>query len=117
MVATAKSRRMPAPAAPRARISARVPKNIQERLEEAAERSGATISQFVLQAAVEKAEALLERERVTVLSERDARRLLELIDHPPPPNDKLKRGLETYRRAAGANSDRAFEWPPQSQGV
>lgn len=117
MVATAKSRRVPAPAPPRARISARVPKDLQERLEEAAERSGATISQFVLQAAVEKAEALFERERVTVLSVRDAERLLALIDNPPPPNDKLKRGLETYRGVTGGNPDRAFEWPPQSQGV
>ena len=110
MVATAKSRQASAPV--RARISARVPKDLQERLEEAADRTGATISQFVLQAAVEKAEALFERERVTVLSARDAQRLFELIDNPPPPNDKLKRGLDSYRRATGGNPDRAFKWTP-----
>ncbi len=113
MVGIVKNRRSTA----RSRISARVPKSVQTRLEEAAERSGATINQFVVQAAIEKAEALLERERVTVLSARDARRLLELIDHPPPPTGKLERGLDLYRRARGANPDRALEWPPRSQEI
>jgi uncharacterized protein (DUF1778 family) len=116
MPATLKHRRTPEPA-PRARISARVPRSVQTRLEEAAERSGATVNQFVVQAAIEKAEALLERERVTVLSARDAQRLVELLDNPPPPNEKLKRGLEMYRRATGGDPHRAFKWPPRSQDV
>jgi uncharacterized protein (DUF1778 family) len=90
-----------------------VPKNVQARLEEAAELSGATVNQFVVQAAVEKAESLLERERVTVLSARDAKRLLELIDNPPPLNEKLRLALEAPRRLTGGDSDRAFEWPPR----
>lgn len=110
MVNSAKSRHAATPV--RARISARVPKDLQERLEAAAGRTGATISQFVLQAAVEKAELLFERERVTVLSARDAERLFELIDNPPPHNDTLQRGLESYRRATGGHPDRAFKWPP-----
>ena len=43
-------------AAERERIPARVPREIGERLEEAAGRTGATLNQFLVQAAVEKAE-------------------------------------------------------------
>jgi uncharacterized protein (DUF1778 family) len=94
-----------------------VPRSVQTRLEEAAARTGATVNQFMVQAAVEKAETLLERERVTVLSARDAQRLVELLDNPPPPTEELKRGLEMYRRATGGDPHRAFEWPPRSQDV
>ena len=97
----------------RARIIARVPKNVQARLEEAAELSGATVNQFVVQAAVEKAESLLERERVTALSTRDAKRLLELMDNPPPPNEKLRLALEAHRRLTGGDPDGPFGWPPR----
>ena len=119
-MATTTSRRPSSKAAvppSRGRITARIPKHVQVRLEEAAELSGATINQFVVQAAVEKAETLLERERVTVLSAHDAKRLLELMDNPPPPNARLKRALDEHRRLAGGDPDRAFEWPPRSQSV
>lgn len=46
------------------RISARVPKPVRETLEEAAALSGATLNQFVVQAALKEAHALLERERI-----------------------------------------------------
>jgi uncharacterized protein (DUF1778 family) len=97
-----------------ARLNTRLPVRAHLRIEEAAELSGATINQFVVQAALEKAERVIERERLTVLSARDARRLLELLDAPPALNAKLKRGLEQYRKATDGNPDRAFEWPPQS---
>lgn len=106
---------VPRPA--RGRVTARIPKHVQQRLEEAADLTGATVNQFMVQAAVEKAEAVLERERVIVLSKRDAKRLLELIENPPPPNARLKRALENHRRLTGGDPDRAFEWPPRAQGV
>jgi len=40
----------------RERISARIPKSVRKRLEEAADRSGATLNQFLVQAAIEKAD-------------------------------------------------------------
>jgi uncharacterized protein (DUF1778 family) len=52
-----------------------------------------------------------------VLSERDAKRLLELLDRPPAANEKLQRGLEQFRKVTRGNSDRAFEWPPRSEDV
>ena len=99
------------------RVTARVPAKLRARLERAAGLSGATINQFMVQAAVEKADRIIEREQVTRLSERDAKRLLELLDRPPAPNEKLRRGLEQFRKVTHGHSDRAFEWPPRSQGV
>jgi uncharacterized protein (DUF1778 family) len=77
--------------ADRERITARVPTHVRAQLERAADLSGATVNQFLVQAAVEKAERLIERERLTVLSERDARQLLELMKNPPAPSAKLQR--------------------------
>ena len=104
--------------AERERITARVPREIRNRLEEAADRSGATLNQFVVQAAVEKADRILERERVTRLSARDAEWLLKALDRPPPsPNAKLKRALDHYQKATRGDPNRAFDWPARSDKV
>jgi uncharacterized protein (DUF1778 family) len=95
----------------RGRITARVPKNVRERLEEAASLSGATINQFVVQAAVDRADEILERERVTRLTARDAEWLLNILDKPPrPPTGKLQRALKHYQKATRGDSNRAFDW-------
>jgi len=102
----------------RERISARVPKDVRERLEEAAGRTGATLNQFLVQAAVEKANHVLERERVTRLSARDAEWLLRVLDRPPrPPNARLKRALKNYQKATRGDPNRAFDWPTRSRDV
>src|SRR5216110_2739512 len=62
----------------RSRISARVPTTVQIRLEEAAELVGATVSQFVLQAALKEADRVIEYERVIAPSARDAKMVLSL---------------------------------------
>lgn len=102
----------------RDRISARVPKDVRDRLEEAADRTGATINQFVVQAALEKAEQILERDRVTRLSARDAEWLLSRLDQPPQlPNTKLQSALNTYDKATRGDPNRAFDWPAQPDDV
>jgi len=109
MVATAKTRRVPERVPARARISARVPKNVQARLEEAAELSGATVNQFVVQAAVEKADEIIERERVIKLSKRDTVRLLELLGNPPPPNAHLGRALQRRQEFVSGRPNRTAD--------
>ncbi len=91
----------------RARVSARVPKRVHARLEEAADLIGATVNQFVLQAALKEADRILEHERVVTPSARDAKIILELLDHPPAPNAKLHAALKRYREVFGAAADRA----------
>ncbi len=92
--------------AERERITARVPARVRARLERAASLTGATVNQFLVQAAVEKAERLIERERLTVLSERDARRLVERLERAAPPTARMLRAAQRHRELTRA-PDRA----------
>ncbi|MCW5557271.1 MAG: DUF1778 domain-containing protein [Verrucomicrobiae bacterium] len=67
------------------RITARVPAGLHSTLEEAAELSGATLNQFLVQAAAERAQAVLEKETTIRLSREDAKAVLALINQPPQP--------------------------------
>ncbi len=75
------------------RIPARMPTAVYEKLAEAAQTVGATLNQFLVQSALEKANAILEQERVIALSTSAARSVFDLMDNPPEPNDKLKSAL------------------------
>jgi uncharacterized protein (DUF1778 family) len=72
------------------RITARISSAVRERLESAAALSGATLNQFVVQAALKEANKILEEERVIVLSERDADTVFGLLENPPIPNARLQ---------------------------
>jgi uncharacterized protein (DUF1778 family) len=93
----------------RSRISARVPTGVQARLLEAAELVGATVNQFVLQAALREADRVIEHERVIAPSARDAKMILDLLDKPRAPNAKLRAALKRYRGAFGVAADRAVK--------
>jgi uncharacterized protein (DUF1778 family) len=80
----------PSPASPaRGRITARVPQRVLEKLELAASISGATLNQFITQASLEKAEKVVENERLWRLSDETMKWLLELLDNPPAPTPQL----------------------------
>lgn len=81
----------------RGRITARVPLAVQEKLQEAADLVGATVNQFVVQSALEKAEQIIDRETMIGLTRRDAAMLIDLLENPPKPNAALKRALERYK--------------------
>ena len=72
------------------RIGARVPREVYDMLCRAAELTGATVNQFLVQSALKEAQAVIEREEVIRLSARDWKRLLDLMENPPKPNAKLK---------------------------
>ena len=80
------------------RITTRVTEHVQERLQVAADLVGATLNQFVVQAALEKAEKVIESESMISLTRRESLRLLELIENPPPRNEKFLRAQASYRR-------------------
>ena len=81
----------------RKRITARVSDRVRDTLEQAAELLGATVNQFVVQTAYVEAQRVLERESVIRLSQKDARKVLSLLDHPPKPNQRLKDAVKAYR--------------------
>lgn len=78
----------------RGRITARVSLPVEEKLKEAAELAGATLNQFLVQAALEKADKIIDRERMIKVTAQDATLLLSLLDNPPRPNAALKRAFE-----------------------
>ena len=85
----------------RGRISARCARAQQERIEAAAALCGATANQFVLQAALEKAERVIERERVIVADGNDAAMIMNLLENPPSLNAALTGLLGNYKKKVG----------------
>jgi|GEM_PF-182643 uncharacterized protein (DUF1778 family) len=79
------------------RVSARIPQQAYERLTEAAQVVGATLNQFLVQSALEKAEKLLEQERVIQMSQDDAKLFFETVENPPPINKKLLKAMTVYQ--------------------
>ena len=94
------------------RIGARVPREVYETLCRAAELTGATVNQFLVQAALKEAQEVIEREEVIRLSPRDWNWLLELMDNPPRPNARLKAALKRYQKARRDDAGTAFSWEP-----
>ena len=82
---------------PRKRITARVSDKVRVTLEQAAELLGATVNQFVVQTAYEEAQRVIERESVIRLSQKDARKVLSLLDNPPKPNKRLKDAVKQFK--------------------
>jgi len=82
---------------PRKRITARVSDSVRDTLEQAAELLGATVNQFVVQTAYVEAQRVIERESVIRLSQKDAHKLLALLDNPPKPNQRLKGAVKKYQ--------------------
>lgn len=81
---------------PTGRVTARVPVTVQDTLEYAASLVGATLNQFLIQAALKEAETVIknnrDRHRV-ILTAKDYQRLWDLIENPPPPSEKLKQAF------------------------
>ena len=72
------------------RIPARMTKEVYERIVEAA---GTVLNQFIVQSALEKADNIIERERIIRLSASGAKVLFALIENPPKPSPSLKKTM------------------------
>ncbi len=86
----------------RKRITARVSDSVRVTLEQAAELLGATVNQFVVQTAYQEAQRVIERESIIRLSQKDARKVLSLLDSPPKPNKRLKDAVKRFKGTGGA---------------
>ena len=94
------------------RIGARVPHEVYETLCRAAELTGATVNQFLVQSALKEAQAVIEREELIRLSPRDWNWLLELMENPPKPNARLQAAIERYQEARRDDAGTFFNWEP-----
>jgi uncharacterized protein (DUF1778 family) len=73
----------------RERITARVNENVHGKLSEAAELTGATLSQFLVAAAIKEAERVIEHERIVRLDIENARAFLSALEQAPEPTEGL----------------------------
>jgi uncharacterized protein (DUF1778 family) len=101
----------------RGRVTARVPAQVQETLELAAAMVGATVNQFMVQAALREAERIIDQERVIRLSAHDAEVFFRALDNPPPPNARLKSSLRDHQDSKRDDEDSVFNWQPRPRPV
>lgn len=78
------------------RVTARIPTSVQSILQKAAELSGATLNQFMVQAALKEAKKLIEDEGLIILSEIDADKVFSLIENKAAPNQNLKAAMRKH---------------------
>ena len=113
--AVQESLQMATSARDRGRITARVPIQVQQTLEVAASMVGATVNQFVVQAALRAAERVIEEERFIRLLGRDASAFLEALDAPLA-NDKLLTALQDYATRRDDQTG-TVDWAPRPKGA
>lgn len=78
------------------RLTARVPENVYLTIAQAAELVGATINQFLVQAALEKASSIIEKEHTINLTMKSADVFFEAVSNPPEPNPALIKAVKDY---------------------
>lgn len=101
----------------RGRITTRVPQNVQDTLQRAADLVGSPLNQFIVQAALREAQRVIDRERVVELSSNDAAFLLKLLEKPAGPNARLAKALHSYTSRTLDADNSVFEWSPRPKGV
>ncbi len=80
-----------------ARITTRVSENVHSVLAEAATLVGATVNQFVVQSALERAKSVIEHERFVFLSSQASKKFIEALDNPPKANEQLKAAFHAHK--------------------
>jgi len=79
------------------RLVARTSSEIQEIIQRAANYSGTTLSQFLIESAMEKARNVIERTESLHLSMASAEALFAALENPPKANKKLLKAAQHYR--------------------
>lgn len=82
---------------PPRRLTTRITEHVQETLQAAADLVGATLNQFVVQAAMEKAQTVIESETTVLLTRREALRVFELTQSPPARNADFLRAQARHK--------------------
>ena len=87
------------------RVSARVSSKVYDAIAQAAELTGATLNQFLVQSAYEKAQEVIEQERFIKMTVRSASAFFDAIEQPPLPNKKLRSAVKSYKKVTDASKN------------
>jgi uncharacterized protein (DUF1778 family) len=89
-----------------ARFDARLSKEQKEFLEYAASLSGfKSLSEFVLYAAQQKANQIVEQNQIVLKTRRDQETFLKAISDDSSPNEKLKSTYENYKKGKAPRNE------------
>ena len=87
------------------RLVARTSEEVQEFIQRAADYSGTTLSQFLIESAMDKARDVIERTETLQLSMAGADALYAALDNPPKTNSKLLSAATRYKDSVNADSN------------
>ena len=79
------------------RLVARTTAEIQEIIQRAADYSGASLSQFLVESAMERARDVIERTETLHLSMTGADNLYAALENPPRANSKVLKAAQYYK--------------------
>lgn len=81
------------------RLDLRIPRKTKDYFEHVFEIGGfRSLTDFVISAASEKAEAIMEKHNNWLSSEKDRKIFFNALLNPPAPNDKLRQAMEKHRK-------------------
>jgi uncharacterized protein (DUF1778 family) len=86
------------------RLVARTSAEIQEIIQRAADYSGATLSQFLVDSAMEKARSVIERTESLNLTMAGAAALFNALENPPKASAKLLKAAEHYKSTVNVSN-------------
>jgi uncharacterized protein (DUF1778 family) len=75
------------------RMNLRISPDVKAKLVRAAALRNTDLTNFVTQTALREAEAVIEEAEVIKLSDRDYKRVLELLENPPRPNARMRAAI------------------------
>lgn len=87
------------------RVSARVSSKVYDAIAQAANLTGSTLNQFLVQSAYERAQAVIEKERFIKMTAKSATVFFDALEQPPTPNKKLKSAARSYRKLRDASQN------------
>lgn len=79
------------------RVVSRIPRSNRLIIEKAAAVYGASLNQFIVQTALDRASEILEREELLKLSARDSELFLDALDNPPPLSKRLAEAIQSHK--------------------
>jgi uncharacterized protein (DUF1778 family) len=80
------------------RINLRLGRNAKRKLERAAAYSDKTLTDFVIDVALQRADAIVRKNEVITLTRTEWDRFQDLLLNPPEPNKRLKKAFAEHAR-------------------
>ena len=84
-----------------ARLDFRIEAGTKRAIEQAAGLCGQTLSEFAKSVLTSKAAEVIQKSRVTELTDEEWRRFMRIVDSTAAPNTKLKRAAKRYKARRG----------------